>query len=746
VDFDVDLFRRIRMRMHRTVGALAIGLLVAFGAAGLLSGQTSTGVITGVVTSAQGAEEGVWVIAETTDLQTTFRKTVVTGEGGRFLLPELPYASYDVWVRGFGLVDSERVVATPGQDLELTAATGTPQEVAEFYPSPSWVSMMDLPAADEFPGTGDNGLNPDLESVEEYIFRLNNCSRCHKLGSKFLREVPPHDMEGNPYESSADAWNQRVRMGQRAAGMNNNLTQLGRERAMEMLADWTDRVAAGEVPEQPERPQGVERNLVLTQWEWGTGMTKIHDLIATDKRDPSVNPYGEVYGTDIARDQLTILDPVANTARELLIPTLEDRGSMPTNYAQSGYIARLGVMDRFNPTNIHNPMMDQDGRVWYTAFLRRRDNQPDWCLEGADNRFAQYFPLERAGRNVSYYDPSTTEFTMVDTCFGTHHLQFGFDDDNTLYFSGHRGLLSWINTAEHDSSGNDETSQGWCPMVVDTNGDGQVTKPWNEPGEENPDLTLDSRVMVGMYGLIQSPTTNAIWGAEESHPGRIIRIDRGDNPPESCIAEVYDVPSEIWGSVGALSEGPSVERGSRPRGLDVDTKGIIWTALAASNHLASFDRNKCQSETTPATRHAGEICAEGWTLYPLPSPRFRGTQYGTDFYYYNYVDQFDTLGLGIDVPIATGTGSDSLIALLPDTGEAVMLRVPYPLNGFHPRGMDGRIDDPDAGWKGRGIYSSTASDTVWHDEDGVVYENGEWSGVSRPNVVKFQIRPHPLAN
>ena len=728
------------MRMHRTVGALAIGLLVAFGASGLLSGQTATGVITGVVTSGQGPEEGVWVIAETEDLQTTFRKTVVTGEGGRFLLPELPSATYDVWVRGYGLVDSEPVTARAGQDLQLTTrVASTPQEAAQVYPSPSWVSMMDLPAADEFPGTETNGLNPDLETVEEYIFRLNNCSRCHKLGSEWVRTVPPHDMEGNPYASTADSWDKRVNMGQRASGMNNNLTQLGRQRGSEMLANWTDRIASGEVPEQPARPQGLERNVVLTQWEWGTPMTKIHDIIASDKRDPTVNPNGEVYGTDIARDHLTILDPVANSARELLIPTLEDRGSMPTNYAQSDYIARLGVMERFNPTNIHNPMMDADRRVWYTANLRRRENQPEWCLEGSGNTYAEYFQLERAGRNVSFYDPNTEQFTMIDTCFGTHHLQFGFDEDDTLYFSGHRGVLSWINTRDYLETGDDQTSQGWCPMVVDTNGDGQITKPWNEPNEENPDLTLDSRVTVGMYGLIQNPVDGTIWGAEESHPGRIIRIDRGDNPPESCISEVFEVPSERWGA------GPGQERGSRPRGLDVDTNGLIWSALAASNHLASFDYTACGTSDA-AARHSGQLCSEGWTLHPLPSPRFRGTRFGTDFYYYNYVDQFDTLGLGENVPIATGTGSDSLIALLPDTGEPVMMRVPYPIGGFHPRGMDGRIDDPDAGWKGRGIYSGTAADTVWHDEDNLVYEDGSWTGIGRPNIVKFQIRPNPLAN
>ena len=730
------------MVMHRTVGALAVGLLVAFGAGGLLSGQTGdTGVITGVVTSAQGPEEGVWVLAETRDLPTVFRKTVVTGDGGRFLLPQLPNASYEVWVRGYGLVDSARVAASVGQDLALTATIApTPQEAAKIYPGPYWFSLLEIPAASEFPGTGDggNGIDADHATVEEYNHSLNECVHCHVLGTEWTRTTPPTDMEGNAYASTVDAWDQRVRMGQRT-GMNNTMTGLGRQRALEMFADWTDRIAAGEVPPAPPRPQGAERNVVITQWEWGTTMTKIHDITATDKRDPTVAPNSAVYGTDIARDYLSILDPVTHSTSELLIPTLEDRGSMPASYNQSGYISRMGLLNRFNPTNIHNPMKDAEGRVWYTARLRRPTTQPEWCFE-TDNRFAQWFPLERSGRNVSFYDPATEQFTMIDTCFGTHHLQFGHDEDDTLYFSGGGPVYSWINTSEYLTTGNDETSQGWCPTVVDTNGDGRITKPWNEPNTENFDSTRDTRIVTGAYGIIVSPVDGSVWGAYTRHPGKITRLVVGDNPPESCIAETYAVPSEQWGGTG-----PNDERGSKPRGIDVDKNGVIWTALSASGHLASFDRRKCQAPTGP-TAHTGQHCLEGWTLYPLPgSPPHKGSRVrGTDFYYYNYVDQFNSLGLGEDVPLAMGSASDSIYALV--DGEALQFRVPYPMGAYFPRGVDGRIDDPDAGWKGRGVYSGSAQDTVWHSEDGMTYENGTWTGVQRPTVVKFQVRPNPLAN
>src|SRR5207244_858116 len=135
--------------------------------------------------------------------------------------------------------------------------------------------------------------------------------------------------------------------------------------------------------------------------------------------------------------------------------------------------------------------------------------------------------------------------------------------------------------------------------------------------------------------------------------------------------------------------------GFTPSGIDIDSRGVIWTALGDSGHIASFDRRKCTVLNGPTA--TGQHCPEGWTLYPTPGPRFKGVtdQYNTDVHYYIWVDQFDTFGLGKDVPIATGTGSDSLLALLPATGRFVVLRVPFPM-GFYQRGLDGRIDDPTA--------------------------------------------------
>ena len=119
----------------------------------------------GVVTSANGPEAGVWVIAETTELPTKYVKIVVTDDRGRYVLPDLPKATYSVWVRGYGLVDSPKVRTAPGKPLDLTAVVApSAAAAAEYYPAIYWYSMLRVPDKSEFPGTGPegNGINPAL--------------------------------------------------------------------------------------------------------------------------------------------------------------------------------------------------------------------------------------------------------------------------------------------------------------------------------------------------------------------------------------------------------------------------------------------------------------------------------------------------------------------------------------------------------------------------------------------------------
>ena len=155
-------------RRYRALSACGMTALLAAGLAAVGGpAAAADDDIAGVVASASGPEAGVWVIAETDDFDTTFRKIVVTNDAGRFLVPDLPAASYDVWVRGYGLIDSARSQARPGDDLELRAnLAATPKEAAQVYPANYWYSLLEVPPPSDFPGTGpqNNGINTAMRA------------------------------------------------------------------------------------------------------------------------------------------------------------------------------------------------------------------------------------------------------------------------------------------------------------------------------------------------------------------------------------------------------------------------------------------------------------------------------------------------------------------------------------------------------------------------------------------------------
>ena len=706
--------------------AAAGAMIAALGAAGPAIAQQARampeGYISGVVESGRGPEAGVWVIAQTTELQTPFVKIVVTDDDGRYVLPQMPEATYNVWVRGYGLLDSSPVEGRPGDTaLALTVTVaGSPQEAAKVYPGDYWLSLLEPPAKSEFPGTGPagNGIDPQMESQAEWVNNLkSSCNFCHQLGNQITRTLGHMDhLKMSPEE----AWSYRTQLGVRGGAMAGVFSAFGRENAMQVFADWTNRVAAGEVPPAPPRPSGIERNVVVTLWDWGVDTSFMHDEIATDKNHPTVNAYGPVYAVSSGHGKLAVLDPIQNSTHELTIPTREDPRKVSSRFPPPAVASNFWGMQHLwgpeNPADPHNPMMDRTGRVWMTSKIR--NDQPAWCGQGSDNKYARYYPLTFSNRQASYYVPATGEFRLIDTCFATHHLQFDTDADQTLYFNELLGpIVGWLNTREYDRTGDEQAAQGWCPQIIDTNGDGKITRPWNEfNGAIDP--RRDSEVRYNLYSVIPSPIDGSVWGASETFPGYIVRVDRGDNPPETCITELYKVP----------------EPGIDPRGIDIDSNGVVWTALAASSHLASFDRTKCSVVNGPTTL-AGTHCEAGWKLYVSDGPRLKGTDIPADFHYYNWVDQHDIAGFGANTPLATGSNSDAILVLDPESGEWTKLRVPYPL-GFYHRGLDGRIDDPDAGWKGRGLWANYGTHLIWHTEGG--------KG-TRGKLVHFQIRPDPLA-
>ena len=717
--------------MNRLLGRV-LGTAIA-----VCSAQASAAVsigahdIGGTVLSAKGPEAGVWVIAETTDLPTRYAKVVVTDEQGQFVIPELPGANYKVWTRGYGLVDSPKTSARPGKQIALKAVLApSEKEAAQYYPGVYWYAMLDIPKASEFPGTGDkgNGINTRMKNQSVWIDTVKNgCQSCHALGSRGVREVPELFNklgDGN----SMTAWAHRTQAGQAMINMATVLGGMGTEKALSLYARWTDRIAAGELPaSKPERPQGIERNAVYTMWDWSSPKHYMHDAVSTDKRDPTVNANGLIYGSPEESTALVpSLDPVRNVAGAVRHPYLDPKtpSSETLPHGESAYWAQDVIWD--GHTSNHNLMFDEAGKMWFAARIRGAAN-PDFCKKGSSHPSAMVAPLDESARQLSRYDPATGKWDLIDTCFTTHHLYFGHDANNTLWTSAgppNSGVVGWLNTKMYLETHDAARSQGWTAVIVDTNGNGKRDA-YVEDGQPL-DPNKDKRVIAAFYGVMPSPADDTIWGqamdrgfSRVDQPGYLIRLTPGADPTNTALAEIYQPP----------------EGGFGPRGIDIDLKGMVWTVLS-SGHLASFDRTLCKGPLNGPTTADGKQCPEGWKLYRLPGPQFKGADPSgsADHAYYVWVDSYNTLGLGANVPVASSNGGEALISVV--DGKVVNLRVPYPL-GFFTKNVDGRIDDPKAGWKGRGGWTTSGTRANFH---------GEGGKDAYPKVFKIQMRPDPLAH
>jgi hypothetical protein len=682
--------------------AAAVALLVSTDSSAVSAGaQVPADAIGGVVTSTKGPEAGVWVVAETSDFKTRFAKIVVTDEQGRYLIPDLPAANYTVWVRGYGLVDSAKMPARRGSSVDLQALVApNAAAAAQIYPAAYWYAMIKLPQQDEvaqIPG----GLDGYMASIKN-----ESCVGCHQLGDKATRTIPA---SLGTFETSQEAWIRRIQSGQ--AGRDMVFSAMGNLHGLPIkyLADWTDRIAAGDLPaNQPERPSGMERNVVVTVRDWSEAKSYLHDLSGTDRNDPTVNGSGPLYGSpELSSDNFPILDPGRNVATSFHA-TVRDANTPSTHddpvIAPSPYWGEEPIWN--SQANAHNPMLDHLGRVWYTARVRGPAN-PAFCKAGSDHPSAKLYPLTQSGRQIALYEPKTGKYTFVDTCYSTHHLQFS-RDNHLLWTSGGQQVIGWIDTDRFLQSGDAAAAQRWAPFVLDIEGTGKLDR-WVEPNQPTrPDR--DKRLAVSIYAVMPNPADGSVWGSVMGTPGAIVRFD-----PRTMLSEIYYASSPGFGV----------------RGADIDSKGVVWVSMG-SGHLGSFDRSKCKGPLNGPTA-TGNHCPEGWSFYRLPGPGFaQQPQLSVESSYYTWVDQHDTLGLGSNVPIATGNLFDGIHALV--DGKFVTLRVPYPL-GFYMKGMEGRIDDANAGWKGRGIWVTEGDRTPAHKEGG-----------GKPLIVHFQVRSNPLAD
>ena len=672
--------------------------------------------IGGVVRGPNGPEAGVWVIAETTDLPTKFARMVVTDDKGRYVIPDLPVANYQVWVRGYGLVDSAKMRAKPGQILNM-AATPAPDAAAaaHYYPAIHWFTMMKIPPAKDFGGSTDI---PKNITRDRWLKQMNNvdCIGCHQIGQEATRTIPA---QFGKFASGEEAWVRRLQSGQSGSAMTNRIAGEFGAVPYKYFGDWTDRIAKGELPTtKPERPKGVERNIVVSSWEWSEPNKYLHDLISSDRRNPTVNAYGPLYGSpEYSTDNIPILDPKTAKVTYFKMPVQDPNMPLSLGPGHAGDVKVMAASAYWGEdslwdtrANNHNSMLDKEGRVWLSASVRGLDN-PAYCKKGSDHPSAKIFPLDKSSRQAAVLDPKTMKYSFIDTCFGSHHPQFGYDADNTLWFSGAGPVAAWVNTKKFLETGDAVASQGWAPFVLDTSGDGKLGD-YVEPDQPIAP-GKDKRIVGGSpYAVMPHPTDGSVWytvGVFGGAPG-FLRFD-----PKTGLSEVFNMPKPGFGI----------------RGGDIDKQGVLWGS-GSSGHLVSFDRRKCKAPLNgPAA--LGDHCPEGWAFHRYPGPGFKGETNSAEASYYTFVDQHNTLGLGEDVPVSTANLQDGFVAYA--GGKMVMLRIPYPM-GFYAKGLDGRIDDPKAGWKGRGLWSTNGDRTPW------LMETGKGS---RPRAVHIQVRPDPLA-
>ena len=542
---------------------------------------------------------------------------------------------------------------------------------------------------------------------------------CHQMGGKATREIP--EALGK-FPNSSAAWDRRVQSGQAGRGMLARFTQVGRDARWRcgVTGPIGSRTASCPPPHRSGR-RARSATSSITMWDWADPKAYLHDEIASDKRNPTVNANGPIYGAlEASADYMPVVDPVRHTATQIKLKVRDPKTPSEADTAGGQGIALLGLTrrsGRASRTRTASPWTSRRACGLRRAFARTRRSRS--AGRARDHPSAKAYPLNQSGRQMQMYDPKTKEVTTIDTCFGTHHLNF--DDKDVLWFTGGGAVEGWFDTKIYDKTKDETKAQGWTVFVVDTNGNGKRDA-YVEP-DQPLDPAKDKRVNAPFYGVAPSPVDGSIWGSVLGMPGMLVRLTLGSNPPSTALTEIYEVP---WKNSKASAQGYA------PRGMDVDSNGVVWTVLS-SGHLASFDRRKCKGPLN-GPNAMGKHCPEGWSLYPLPGPNYKGaTESGSaDTAYYNFVDRFDMLGMGKNVSLATGNGSEALLALI--DGKFLTFRVPYPM-GFYAKGLDGRIDDAKAAGRERASGRPTRRAPRSTSEGG----KGTTS-----KLVKFQVRNSPL--
>ena len=276
-------------------------------------------------------------------------------------------------------------------------------------------------------------------------------------------------------------------------------------------------------------------------WDWADPKAYLHDVVSTDRRNPTVNANGLLYGAlELSADYMPVLDPMTHTISQMPL-TVRDPEHAADLAEDAGAVAVLGRgSDLDQQEQRAQPDARREGpRVAHVGGARRRRIRRS-ARKARRIRRRSCSRSQRSGRHLAMYDPTTKKLTHIDTCFGTHHLMFAEDANNTLWTSGGGQVVGWLNRKMFDETGDEEKSQGWTALIMDTNGNGKRDA-YVEP-DQPVDPTKDKRFGAAFYSVAPAPD-GSVWGIGARLSRRRSSVSMpGANPPETALAEVYEPP------------------------------------------------------------------------------------------------------------------------------------------------------------------------------------------------------------